>query len=184
MGSGYKAKWICSKCNKEYIATIYSRIIRKSNCPFCSNRKVCKENSLAEYSNRFVKEWNYQKNDDLLPENVPWSSDKKVWWKCAKGHEWKMQIYLRTGKHKLNCPYCSHKKASKEYNLMTESPELEKIWDYELNLKFPTDFLPQSNKEVYWKCEKGHRWSARICNMQRIKSKEKCKYCLNIRRKK
>lgn len=177
IGSSYKAKWICPKCNKEYIATIYSRIIENSNCPFCSNRKVCTENSLAEYSERLVKEWNYEKNGDLLPENVPWSSSRKVWWKCSKGHEWEVQIYLRTGKHQLNCPYCSHKKPSKEYNLITENPELNEIWDYELNLKHPTDYLPKSNKEVYWKCKNGHSWSSRIYNVQKMKSAEKCKYC-------
>ena len=180
IGSGYKAKWICPKCNKEYIATIYSRIVENSNCPFCSNRKVCRENSLAEYSDRLVKEWNYEKNGDLLPENVPWSSSRKVWWKCSKGHEWEVQIYLRTGKHQLNCPYCSHERPSKEYNLITENPELNEIWDYELNLKPPTDYLPKSNKEVYWKCKNGHSWSSKIYNVQKMKSAEKCKYCKKI----
>ena len=43
-----------------------------------------------------MKEWNYEKNGDLKPENFMPNSNKKVWWKCKEGHEWEAVISSRT----------------------------------------------------------------------------------------
>ena len=32
-----------------------------------------------------AKEWDYEKNGDLLPSHVSKSSAVRVWWKCEKG---------------------------------------------------------------------------------------------------
>ena len=54
-----------------------------------------------------AKEWNYEKNHGLLPENFVSGSGKKVWWKCKNGHEWEAEIRRRVqGK---GCPYCDKK---------------------------------------------------------------------------
>lgn len=37
--------------------------------------------SLAEARPDLAKEWNYEKNGDLKPEDVSCGSHKKVWWK-------------------------------------------------------------------------------------------------------
>ena len=37
--------------------------------------------SLAEARPDLAKEWNYEKNGDLKPEDVSCGSNKKVWWK-------------------------------------------------------------------------------------------------------
>lgn len=37
--------------------------------------------SLAEARPDLAKEWNYEKNGDLKPEDVSCGSGKKVWWK-------------------------------------------------------------------------------------------------------
>lgn len=37
--------------------------------------------SLAEARPDLAKEWNYEKNGDLRPEDVSCGSNKKVWWK-------------------------------------------------------------------------------------------------------
>jgi len=100
-------KWICKKCNREYKATVYNRVKNNSNCPFCANKKVCEDNSLAKCSPRLIKEWDNEKNGDLTPNDVTNGSDKKVWWICEKGHSWQAHIYSRTGKKKTNCPECS-----------------------------------------------------------------------------
>ena len=50
-----------------------------------------------------MSEWNYEKNCDLNPETLTLGSNKKVWWKCSKGHEWQAIIANRnkgTGKPK------------------------------------------------------------------------------------
>ena len=113
-----------------------------------------------------MAEWNWEKNNELGldPKTLTLGSGKKVWWKCNKGHEWLARIADRNnGK---GCPYCSNQKAIKGYNdLATINPKLVSEWNYEKNgdLK-PEDFMPNSNKKVWWKCAKGHEWQAKIAN--------------------
>src|SRR3546814_7068768 len=42
------------------------------------------------------KEWHSTKNRGLTSDEVTPGSYKKVWWKCAKGHEWHTQVSART----------------------------------------------------------------------------------------
>ncbi len=108
-------KWICPKCHREYEATVYNRVKNNSNCPYCSNRKVCEDNSLYHCSPEIVKEWHPDKNNPLTPKDVTKGSDKKVWWKCEYGHEWEARVYQRTYKGKgSNCPICYKLKRQKK----------------------------------------------------------------------
>ena len=59
----------------------------------------CKEN----YREELLKEWNYEKNKDISPKDIPYNSHKIVWWICEKKHEWKATIINRTNGQ--NCPY-------------------------------------------------------------------------------
>ena len=52
-----------------------------------------------------AKEWNWEKNDKLKPENFTENSHKKVWWKCNKGHEWQAPISNRN--KGVGCPICN-----------------------------------------------------------------------------
>ena len=45
------------------------------------------------------------KNGNLKPKDVTPGTQKKVWWTCKKGHEWRAKIYSRNGGN--GCPYCS-----------------------------------------------------------------------------
>lgn len=182
ISSNYKAKWICPKCNREYLATIYNRVKNNSNCSYCANRKPCEDNSLAKCFPQIAKEWHYEKNGVLNPNNITWGSDKMVWWKCEKGHEWQTRIYLRTGRYKSKCPYCSHRRLTYENSLEARNPELSDIWNFEKNEeKTLKDFSYSSNQRVWWKCPKGHEWLMSINQIQRNKAKEKCPYCTNRR---
>ncbi len=177
-GSKYKAKWICNKCSREYEATIYNRVKNNSGCPYCSNRKVCKSNSLETLFPQIARQWNYEKNGDLLPSEVTKGSDKEVWWICDKGHEWKTRVYCRTGAKPTNCPYCSGKYFTEETSLKNRYPELVNIWNFEKNgNEGPENFSFSSNKIVWWKCNKGHEWRKRINSIIRIENKDKCPYC-------
>ena len=44
------------------------------------------KNDLLTVYPELAKEWNYEKNDDLMPSSVLPGSHKKVWWKCSKNH--------------------------------------------------------------------------------------------------
>lgn len=102
--SGKKVWWICTN-GHSFDSTVANRANGKG-CPYCSGHKVISGiNDLATLYPGIAKEWNAEKNDDLLPTMVPTGSRKKVWWKCRKGHEWKAVINSRTLQHS-GCPIC------------------------------------------------------------------------------
>ena len=123
-----------------------------------------KESSLLFSNPEIAKEWNYEKNAALKPEHFTPNSNKKVWWKCSKGHEWQAVIYHRN--KGIGCQYCSGKKVLKGFNdLQTFNPVLAKDWNYEKNNGLtPMDVTPNSNKKVWWKCSNGHEWQAIVAN--------------------
>lgn len=163
VGSGKKVWWKCSK-GHEWQATIDRRSQGKG-CPYCSGRNAIKgKNDLQTVNPALAKEWNYDKNNGLTPTDVLPSSNKKVWWKCGKGHEWKAMIRSRSDGR--GCPYCSGRHAVSGINdLQTVNPALATEWNYERNSGLmPMDVLPNSNKKVWWKCSKGHEWQSTVAN--------------------
>jgi DNA-directed RNA polymerase subunit RPC12/RpoP/very-short-patch-repair endonuclease len=163
LGSNRKVWWKCSK-GHEWQSTISNRNTGQG-CPYCSGRYAVKGvNDLQTVNPTLVKEWNYEKNNGLTPADVMSNSNKKVWWRCSKGHEWQSTIASRnTG---CGCPYCAGNKVLKgENDLQTLNPTLATDWNYEKNNGLtPADVMSNSNKKVWWKCGKGHEWQATIAD--------------------
>lgn len=161
-GSNKKVWWKCKK-EHEWRAPIYDRVAG-AGCPFCRGRyAIVGETDLASTNADLASEWNYEKNSTLKPEDVKEGSNKKVWWKCKKGHEWQASINSRSY-HDLGCPFCSNRRIKVGFNdLATVDPALAKEWNYVKNgdLK-PTDIVCGSGKKVWWVCEKGHEWKAGV----------------------
>ena len=157
--SGKKVWWRCVK-GHEWQATIDSRN-RGNGCPYCSGRCATKgKNDIQTVNPTLAKEWNYEKNNGLTPEDVMPNSSKKIWWKCSKGHEWLTTVANRSNGN--GCPYCAGQKVLKGYNdLQTVNPTLAKEWNYEKNNGLtPADVMPNSKEKVWWKCSNGHEWQA------------------------
>ena len=133
-----------------------------------------KETSLLYSNPELAKEWNYEKNGILKPENFTPNSAKKFWWKCSEGHEWQTSIDNRSNGR--GCPYCSGKKILKGFNdLQTVNPTLAREWNFEKNTQLsPVEVMPNSHNKVWWKCSEGHEWQARISNRNRGVG---CPYC-------
>ena len=182
--SGKKVWWKCSK-GHEWEAAINNRRIGH-NCPYCSNQKVLPGyNDLATVHPELAQEWNYEKNFPLTPQDYITGSNKLVWWKCAKGHEWKASIANRIKGASLRgiikgtqCPYCSNQKVQAGFNdLATTHPDLAKEWDYDKNGSArPDQIIAGSNKKVWWKCSKGHEWKTSVACRRKGTG---CPYCLN-----
>lgn len=133
-----------------------------------------KEKSLLSSNPEVAKEWNYERNGNLKPENFTAKSSKKVWWKCGKGHEWQATIADRNNGR--GCPYCAGQKVLIGVNdLLTINPALVAEWNHVKNgnLK-PEHFTANSKKQVWWICDKGHEWQATICNRNKDRG---CPYC-------
>ena len=159
-GSGKKAWWKCSK-GHEWLSTIRDQQ-RYKHCPYCHGRKVLTGfNDLATTHPELIKEWNYEKNGALLPNNLKAGCNKEVWWKCPNGHEWISRITNRTYL-KRNCPYCSNHTVLSGFNdLQTKYPDIAKQWDYEKNYPLlPTQANPGSSKKVWWICPLHHSYQS------------------------
>lgn len=126
-----------------------------------------KEASLLSVNPKLASEWHPTKNGSLRPEYYSPNSNKRVWWQCEKGHEWQAVINSRS--KGAGCPYCAGQKAIVGYNdLVTVNPCLAAEWHPTKNGNLlPSDVTANSNKFVWWQCEKGHEWTAMIydrCN--------------------
>lgn len=103
-GSHKKVWWLCEK-GHDWEAEVKSRSINHG-CPYCSNQKILKGyNDLATTHPNMVEEWHPTKNGKLTPFDIGAGSTKRVWWQCAKGHEWNVKVVSRTSL-KSGCPEC------------------------------------------------------------------------------
>ncbi len=124
-----------------------------------------------------AKQWHPDKNGSLTPEKVTPGSRRRVWWICARGHEWKTKIIIR--KKGCGCPKCGSKTATKEHNLMILRPDIAHHWHPVKNGSLtPENVTPVSKRKVWWECYKGHEWVDVI--RARTKYNNDCPYCFGI----
>lgn len=108
-GSGKKVWWRCQEDPRhEYQSRIYDQTSNAGNgCPICVGRLVVPGiNDLATLSPGLLEEWDFSRNNQVDPATVSIGSDKKVWWVCSEGHEWRSSIKNRS-RLESNCPRCS-----------------------------------------------------------------------------
>ena len=66
------------------------------------------EKSLLSTHPLIAKQWDYDKNYPLKPENFSFGSGKKMWWICPNRHSYEATLNHRTSNN--GCPYCSGRK--------------------------------------------------------------------------
>ena len=119
-----------------------------------SRKPKTKNPSLAETNPELASE-----ADGWDPTTLTAYSNKRVGWKCKRGHTWRSVLASRSAGS--GCPVCSNKTVLAGVNdLATINPELASEadgWD-------PTTLTAYSNKKVGWKCEYGHTWRSVIAN--------------------
>ena len=173
-GSHTSVWWKCNQ-GHEWRAKIKSRV-EGNGCPVCAGKMVIPgENDLASCVPLLAEEWHPTKNGDLTPQKVPCGTTRKVWWKCARGHEWQANIDSRvSGK---GCPYCGGLLVIPgETDLETIAPEVAKQWHPDKNGKLqPSGVSAYSNKKAWWRCDKGHEWQVRIAS--RTYGGSGCPFC-------
>ena len=143
---------------------------RGDGCPFCSGHRVLAGfNDLATLNPSLAKEWSYEHNKPLCPNQITVSSSRKVWWICSEGHTWETSVAHRNTEG-TGCPYCSGRFLIKGKNdLKTINPILAAEWDYEKNgILSPCDIAANSDVVVWWKCPVCHNeWKARPATRNR-----------------
>jgi len=150
-GSHKKRLW---KCELGHIweAIVHSRTKPNgTGCPYCSNLKVwIGFNDLKTRNPNLAKE-----ADGWDPTTVTSRAKGKKDWKCEKNHKWSALLGNR-GKG-VGCPYCANQKAWEGFNdLDSQFPDIAKEafgWN-------PKTVVSRSNRNLQWKCPKGHTYKA------------------------
>lgn len=150
--------WLCDK-GHEWDAPVAQRTQRKpSGCPYCSSRRAGQGNTLGDLYPKVASEWAADLNDGLTPYNVTPGSNRDVWWRCQKSHEWLMKPSARTVQQQ-GCPYCSGRRVAPDTCLAATHSIVASEWHSSKNgSKTPNDVLPGSHFKAWWRCSSGHEW--------------------------
>ncbi|MCX6210181.1 MAG: zinc-ribbon domain-containing protein [Bacteroidetes bacterium] len=175
-GSNKKVSWICKKCKNKFQAEVYRRTKNNSGCGKCRVRKKTTKKFIDKYP-ELLKEWDFERNENIDINKFTYGSNVKVWWKCPSNHSYESMIVDRT-LNSSGCPYCRGLKVDSTNSLAVLKPDLLEQWDYEKNIEIDPKKIPVgTNQKVWWKCEQGHSWFASVVNRSKAKS-TKCPYCV------
>ena len=161
-GSQRSVWWRCEK-GHSWRAAVRSRTVG-SGCPICAGKQLSLgENDLAALYPALAKQWDAEKNGRLTPRDVLPGAEKKVWWRCERGHSWRAAVSSRT-RAGGGCPYCAGKSVLPEENsLAAEYPVIAKDWDAAKNKPLtPDQVISGTKRKVWWRCPKGHSWRAAV----------------------
>ena len=104
--------WKCRECGRGWKTRVSIRT-GGSGCPVCKRKHgieksilsgIKKSGSLYDNNPLLASEWHPVRNGSLTAKDVAKCSGKKVWWKCALGHEWMAKISSRS--YGSGCPVC------------------------------------------------------------------------------
>ena len=171
---------------------------KRRYCPCCGfdgtegsierNRSLIEKNKIITFRMANPEDadmWDYKKNNDLTPDNVLYGSNKKVHFKCKKGHGFKKAINEMTtsdGKSR-GCPHCkktSQKALSGENDFFKECPMGKEMWDYNENIGIePETLLKSSGIKAHFKCSHGHTFIRRIQQFTKYPKCPKCDFIKN-----
>ena len=164
-GSRTRVYWKCHVCGGKWDTVMKER----RGCPYCSGFKALPGfNDLATTHPEIAAQWSYEDNQGLTPKDVTVGSQKKVYWRCKKGHVW--DALIRSRVKGQGCPYCGNRRVLTGYNdLATVDPKVAAEWVYELNgdLK-PETVLAGTKTPAWWRCSKcGYEWRTSVAKRHR-----------------
>ena len=172
----HKVWWICAK-GHEYPASPANRYRSNKGCPYCAGQKVLKGfNDIATTHPELAKEWDYDKNEGVTPEQVTKGTHKKYFWKCPVGHP-SFFSGVSDRVRGNGCPVCAGQVRIPSNSFGYLYPELIKeIHPDQKDLIDPFAIGPGSDKMIHWMCSKGHDWNARV---KKRTLGQGCPYCGN-----
>ncbi len=121
-GTTQKAWWKC-ELGHEWYSRIADRTSKhKSNCPTCGRKiaaentrlaKLIKSGSLKDHYPEVAKQWNFDLNTNLTPNDISSNSGISVWWTCDCGNTFKQSpdylVSLFRRGSAIVCRNCSNK---------------------------------------------------------------------------
>lgn len=177
-GTSAKAWWVCDG-GHSWETTPYVRAI--AGCPYCSGLSTWKgQSDLATLFPYLADEWDDTPGSNAGdPDHVGPGSNRRIKWRCGKGHRWVATINNRT-RNGSGCPYCAGNRAIPgETDFATLHPDLVAEWDHQRNGKLkPQTVGAHTTRRVWWKAPCGHAWQAALAN--RVNGTG-CPYCAGKR---
>ena len=182
-GSNRRAWWVCPKGPDHVWQTIIrERAVAGTGCPFCSGRRISMTNALATLFPEIAAQWHPTKNTPLTPRDVRAKEHRCVSWRCEEGpdHEWDSPVWNRT-QLGSGCPFCSNRRVSVTNCFAAKHPHTALYWHPTRNAPLtPWQVFSSSEKRVWWRCDQGHEWQARV--MHRVKKRGGCPICHGLSR--
>ena len=109
-GSQRRVWWTCYQCpcrlSHEWLATVKDRQGMDTQCPFCTNRKLCHHNSLLTVAPSVASYWDSAKNGITADQVVAGSGTRKHWMCPTCNHSWQAWVQNKS-KTNSGCPKCS-----------------------------------------------------------------------------
>lgn len=184
IGSGKRVWWLCPK-GHSHRSLITDRTREKgSGCPYCGKVSIAPGiNDPKTLYPELAAQWDEERNAPVKMENLLHASTYSAWWICERGHPFQARVNDRIY-GKQGCPYCARKRAYPGFNdLASQMPEIAKEWDDALNAPLTAEMVTLgSGKQVWWRCDQGHVWRARVFN--RTAHGNGCPECQRIRKRK
>ena len=202
-GSHVKVNVLCDGCGellKGVRLPDYLRRIKKDGkyyCKKCANKLFGREkdNRIKLINSKSFAEWginslerdfldnyfDWSKNNKLgiNPWNITYGSDTRIWIKCQeKDYHGSYDIKCNNFVNGSRCPYCNGKKVHPLDSLGTLYPKVLKIW-LDKNEKSSYDYMPKSNKKVWWKCPDGKHEDYFRSISGSVKYNFRCPECTN-----
>ena len=179
-GTRKKYWWKCPEAEDHVWQAAPGDRMRGQGCPFCSERKLSKTNSLAAVSPELVSQWAEQ-NAPLRPDMVRARSARVVWWKCPKdpSHVYQARIDARVYEF-IDCPFCAGQRLHETTTLRAKCPELAAQWHPIRNGELsPDDVYFRTKRHAWWQCPKNpdHVWRAEIASRVRGAG---CPFCAGV----
>ena len=162
-GTSRKVWWVCEK-GHVWQTSVAARTCGGSGCPVCTGKRVVAgENDLSSRFPAVAAQWHPTRNEGLSPQQFTPYSNRKVWWRCERGHDYQATISART-RGGSDCPYCSGKKVLAGFNdLLTLEPAVAGQWHPTLNGTVTPEMVTAgSHRKVWWVCRQGHVWKAAV----------------------
>lgn len=160
-----KVWWNCP-LGHGYQAAPAGRTSNGTGCPVCAGKIVLTGfNDLASRNPKIAKEWDFERNGALTPQEVSWSSGRDVWWKCERGHEFHSRISSRSASGRAGrCPVCLNQTVVQgENDLASTHPSIAAEWNSKRNSGvLPASVVAGSSRKVWWVCSQDsrHEWEA------------------------
>lgn len=134
--------------------------------------------TLADYPD-LVLEWAWDSNAEFAPAGLAAGSHVRVAWRCLldPAHVWQTKLADRTDRGS-GCPYHMGIRVHPAESLAAYYPWLAAEWDPTANALRPDQVTRASARDVVWRCEVGHTWTAAV--YQRTLSRSGCPDCYRL----